>query len=163
VACGQNVTDLNTCEIYNPANNTWSGTGVMTGQRSFHTATLLPNGKVLAAAGISGGAYLKTSELFNPANGIWSSSGLMSYQRALPGTALLPNGLVLVVGGYNGSYLPSVERYDFRTGTWTLGAGNLSTARSGDSATWLPGSGKVLIAGGQNGSSYLNTAELYSQ
>ena len=41
----------------------------------FHTATLLPSGKVLAAGGYNGGA---TVELYDPATGLWTRIGDMS-------------------------------------------------------------------------------------
>ena len=41
--------------IYDPASNTWSASSSMARGRSAHSATLLPNGKVLVAAGLSQG------------------------------------------------------------------------------------------------------------
>ena len=37
-----------------PANGSWTATGDLNTGRSRHTATLLPNGKVLAAGGTNG-------------------------------------------------------------------------------------------------------------
>src|SRR5436190_6343834 len=38
---------LRTAELYDPATGLWSATGQLTGSEADHTATLLPNGKVL--------------------------------------------------------------------------------------------------------------------
>ena len=63
------------------------------------------------------------------------------------------------MGGYNGDYLASAELYDPATGTWTT-TGPLATPIYGHTATLLP-NGKVLVAGGYNGSIPLPSAELY--
>lgn len=70
------------------------------------------------------------------------------------------SGKVLIVGGGDsgGTALRSAEIYDPTLNTWSS-AGNLATERLLHTATLLL-SGKVLAAGGYNGS-YLNTAELY--
>src|SRR5437773_277270 len=83
-----------------------SGTFQLTGSlhtgRYFHTATLLPNGKVLVAGGSTGfpgGMLLASAELYDPASGNWTDTGNLASARWLHAATLLPNGKVLVVGG----------------------------------------------------------------
>lgn len=127
--------------------------------RTNHTATLLPNGRVLVAGGYDDTRTLATAESFDPGAGIWSGVGPMHESRFFHTATLLPDGRVLVVGGeYGGGYRATAELFAPATGTWTP-TGSMGVARSGHTATLLP-NGKVLVAGGFNGA-YLATAELY--
>ena len=106
--------------------------------RSSHTATLLPNGKVLIAGGFGSSGYLSSAELYDPASGMWSSTGGLSTARYEHTATLLPNGKVLVAGGENGSgSLSSAELYDPASGMWSS-TGSLSSARRDHTATLLP-------------------------
>jgi hypothetical protein len=48
--------------------------GRITTARSLHTATLLPNGKVLVAGG-EDFSYLASAQLYDPATALWSNTG----------------------------------------------------------------------------------------
>src|SRR5450755_1349289 len=52
----------------------FSATGSMTSARYNHTATLLPNGKVLIAGGTNGSTFLNTAELYDPASGTFTAT-----------------------------------------------------------------------------------------
>jgi hypothetical protein len=147
-------------QLYNPTNGTWSYPGYLAQARSGHTATLLPNGKVLVAGGsyldtLTGPLFLASAELYDPAAGSWSSTGSLGTGRSGHTATPLLNGKILVVGGQgtNSSFLTSAELYDPATGKWTP-TGSLGTAQSGHTATLFP-NGKVLVVGG-------TTAELYN-
>ena len=131
--------------------------------RDGHTATLLPNGKLLLAGGYNG-SCLASTELYEPATGQWRASGAMNVAREFHTTTVLPNGKVLAAGGQcgpGGGSLASAELYDPASETWTP-TGGLNIARSGQTATLLP-NGNVLVAGGYSSvSGVLVSAELYN-
>ena len=131
-----------------------AGRGVTTGSlntgRSSHTATLLPNGQVLVAAGFNGGA-ITSAELYDPASGSWSATGSLNTARDYHTATLLPNGRCWWQGDIMAAAsLSSAELYDPASGSWTA-TGSLNTARYCHTATLLP-NGKVLVAGGDDGS-----------
>ncbi len=139
---------------------TSTSTAPMGVARTSHTATLLPDGRVLVAGGFDDTGTLATAEYFDPGIGVWTGVGPMRDSRFFHTATLLPDGRVLVAGGeYSGGDRATAELFDPATGVWTP-TSSMSVARSGHTATLLP-NGKVLVAGGFDGVSYLTTAELY--
>jgi large repetitive protein len=141
-------------------------TGNMDTARRSHTATLLPDGKVLVTGGTGhvGGqpsAILGSAELYDRNSGAFTATGSMVEPRHTHTATLLPNGLVLVVGGTGtSSNLASAELYDPADGAFRP-TGSMSTARVGHTATLLS-DGRVLIAGGwAGGLAELSSAELF--
>jgi hypothetical protein len=65
---------LNSAELYDPASGTWSASGSLAVAREAHTATLWPNGKLLAAGGGIGVYALSMAELYNAAPGGFTPS-----------------------------------------------------------------------------------------
>jgi hypothetical protein len=140
----------------------FKNTGNLITARNKHTATLLPNGKVLVAGGTNSGSYLATAELYNPATGTWSVTGSLATTRIHHTATLLASGKVLVVGGQGDTGdLASAELYDPATGTWTP-TGSLITAR-GKLTTTLLADGKVLVVGGFSTATrgFFASAEVY--
>lgn len=132
----------------------------MTTQRAAHTATLLPDGRVLVAGGLGGGSGVASTEIFDPASESFVSGTSMNAARTGHSATLLSNGKVLIAGGYNGSYLASAELYDPVAKSFTA-VKAMNAARSGHVATLLP-NGKVLLAGGVGvGWTFLSSAEIY--
>jgi uncharacterized delta-60 repeat protein len=139
----------------------WIATGNLNVPRSGHTATLLPDGKVLVAGGgnisSTGAVTLDSAELYDPATGTWSAAGSLTRPRSGHTAMLLPSGKVLVVGGDSAG---TAELYDPAASSWTP-TGSLNTPRAAFAATLLS-TGKVLVAGGvDNSDETLFSAELY--
>jgi hypothetical protein len=65
------LTDLDSAELYDPANGTWTAAGTLTTAREGQMATLLPSGQVLIAAGFhySPSTWLSSAELYDSAAG----------------------------------------------------------------------------------------------
>ena len=88
-------------------------------RREVHTATLLPDGKVLVAGGRKGllangnADVLASAELFDAATGSWTPTLGMGGPREFHTATLLPDGTVLVAGGEgDAGTLTTAELYD---------------------------------------------------
>lgn len=159
-----NVGYLNDAEIFDPQTNTFTATSPLITGRGGHTATLLDNGLVLIAGGVSTTfAFAAQAELFDPAAGRFIPTGSLVTLRADGTATRLDDGTVLLAGGSatNFDNLAAAETYDPATGTFTA-AGNLGTATANHMAAKLA-NGLVLVAGGYlpTTSTYTTRAELY--
>jgi len=125
--------------------------GQMIDPRSGHTATLLPDGKVLIAGGMRRNQdFYKSAELYDPATGKFQrAAGEMNERRVGHIALLLRSGKVLIAGGWIGhGATDSAELYD--PATQKFSAVSRMTARRGRPSATMLADGDVLIAGGQD-------------
>jgi hypothetical protein len=139
-----------TAELFDPATGTWSMTGGLVVPRAGFTATLLPDGRVLAAGGVDvADNTLGSAEVYDPAAGTWRLTGSLVEPRLMHTATALPDGRVLVVGGMTDDFFMtttgSAEVFDPTADTWSA-AGSID-ARWLHTAT-LTDEGKVVVAGG---------------
>lgn len=137
----------------------WISAGTMLFERARHTATVLPNGKVLLAGGWDSKTYpVPVCELYDPSLGTFTSSASLPTTRVFHTATLLASGKVLVAGGQDAG--TSTEIYDPATDAFSPG-GPMNQNRQYASAVRLQ-SGDVLFMGGLDGSgAATNSAEIY--
>jgi hypothetical protein len=137
-------------ELFDPAHNSAQEIGSLAAARSGHTATLLPDGRVIVAGGYDG-EYLASMEGLDPSSDRWRSAGTLTEGRSGHTATVLPNGKILFIGGVGRgwSFLRSAELYDPTTGR-SEPVGPMSTTRESHTATLLD-DGRVLVIGGHNG------------
>ncbi len=170
-----------TAEIFNPLTGTFSPVvRHMVYDRVGHAAVLLRDGRVLLAGGKSGKIMtsrsprnlfwftpLETAEVFEPETNSFREVGGMRHPHYQDVATILRDGTVLVTGGWTLKGpavvgMPEAELFNPVTGTFQS-VGNLHVPRLEQTATLLPSSGQVMVAGGLNGEGNVTaTVEFYT-
>lgn len=162
---GDGFTFRSEIDIYDPSSDSWAYTGHLF-SRVGHTATLLPNGQVLLAAGYYN-EPVDDAKLYDPTANSLVDTGTLQTKRTGHSATLLSNGQVLVAGGRDATTgespgLTSAELYDPATGSWSY-TGSMNVLRTGHSAARLQ-EGFVLVAGGYDftsGAATIASTEFY--
>ena len=147
---------LASAELYDPVTMSWTATGSLLAPRVYHTATTLPDGRVLVAGNS------KSVEVYDPRSGSWTATSDLSEFRQGHTATLLLDGTVLVADGYaDGGALSTAEVYDPNNGTWTATAAtwapddDVGTGIRGPSTTaTLLADGTVLVTDGRSAKLY---------
>jgi hypothetical protein len=177
IAGGTNgTTNLNTAVKYDISTATPTTANVsntMAQPRASFTATLLGSGSVLIVGGKTGTLLAdRTAELFDPTTGsgtfidtgaLLSGEDKRSHTAVLIGGASTNSGKVLISGGVNGAGngTPSSTQFLYTPGSGTFASvAAMATARSNHAAISLS-TDSVLICGGTDGTSDLNSCERY--
>lgn len=159
---------LTSLEIYNPSGSFWTApAATLATPRSRHTATLLPNYKILILGGRNGaGAPLASAELYDPyLDSMTPVAATLTTAREDHTATLMADGRVLIAGGRGpAGTLASLEIYNPATNTFSTVGTSMANPRVGHAAEVLL-DGRVLLAGGSADGSDGNlstTANLYS-
>jgi hypothetical protein len=137
-----------------PTDSGWAQTAPMQYQRYYPTATVLPDGRVIAISGqIQGPLYATTHEIYDPKYGApWSTSATNSNMRYYPFVHVLPGKSTRLL--YSGPTLPEngtrmeILNLDVQSPSWQLSA--VVTIAGG--ATSMYDKGRLFKTGGLVGS-----------
>lgn len=142
---------------FDPTTRMFTRIGTLRTGRYNHTATRLPDGRILV---LGGGVSLDigaVADVVDERTGAVSDGGRLQQPRFRHASVALADGRVLVVGGSNRN---TAELWDPATNTFRLVAEPMRHVREHPTATLLA-DGRVLIAGGDTIASEYTFAELF--
>ena len=145
----------------------WTVAGSLAEARNYPRVTALPDGELLVTGGVDPAfpdVARATSELFDPARGTSTVLQPSGPGRVNHTATLARDDAVVIAGGtehYGGSWhaLDRVDVYDTETHRWSRAAP--MHAPRGDHAAVALRDGRVLVAGGEDGSFIYRSAEIY--
>ncbi|CAF2172856.1 unnamed protein product [Rotaria magnacalcarata] len=163
IAGGSN-SQVFTADLFDPMTGNTSTIFML--HRTAHTSTILSSPTLMLIGGLVGiGFSIKpqnTGQLFavgTPPSFKSVPNTMTDVRQSHTATRLGDSSdLVLIVGGFGNSFLSSASLYNMSSNMFVPLAAKLPTVLAFHTAAYLPPPiNKVLIAGGHNGSNYLNT------
>lgn len=170
----------NSCEIWNHISNAVTFAGSMSLCRSMHTATLLPNGKIIVVGGLSHdpSSFVKdlissttndfgcskstnTTEIYDPSTNRWEIGPALGTSRHNHSAIYIPDREALfIIGGQStlGDDCRVIEIIDVNTMKVKRMAGSLPY--NSDRAILLDNGTILCTNTDSNGSTYINTQQL---
>lgn len=150
-------------DLYDPATRAWSRGPKMHEARIAHTATALPDGRIMVTGGWRfDGETLNSVEFYDSARNAWDFGPPLRNARSYHTATLLGRSAVLVVGGLKSGDTTGVEGteiFDLQTGQWR--SGPRIGPRSGHAATAF-GDDHAVVVGGFSNDKHLQEAWLFS-
>ena len=159
-------------ELIDPSQNfaVWTA-GTMTTARSGHVGAPLPDGRILIAGGATGTSSGTSTEIFTPGatgtTGTIAAGPAMANAHSGTNASVLTTGAIMIAGGCTGGascagtsalcdvYTPVTGQ----AGTFASVA-SLGTASAAHAMILLP-TGRILVAGGYDGTGALTRVEIY--
>jgi hypothetical protein len=139
---------LRSSELYDPATGRWSAAGDLLDGHYDHSATLLPDGRVVVAG--ASWTYkpkaIATGEIFDLSTGRWTPTAPMVESRYADLGFTLDDGRVLVVGSGTSA---DAEIYDPAVDRW-VATRPMTSNRWYPTGALLP-DGRIIVVGGEAG------------
>jgi len=142
--CGTKI--LKSCELYDSVSNKFSmSAAVLKRERCGHTASALPDGRVIVCGGTGRPRFVTETEIYDPTTDSFSDGPIMIFGHSYHAAITLPNGNILILDGTEYEY-PHSEVYDWQKNEFSVES-RIASSESGHFAAMLP-TGKILIGGG---------------
>jgi len=138
-------------DLFDPVANSWQRLTDLQSVRWTHTATGLPNGKVLIAAGNDGSGANNNAELYDPAANAGNGStalipGSLTVGGWMNSAVALLNGDVFIAGGHNFTSVCPTSTANAQLYSYSLGTlsslSPMALPRTDFTATFLPSTGR---------------------
>lgn len=149
------TTAVAAAELWDPTSNAFRSVGALTEPRVGHTASLLPDGRVLVVGGAGADGPVASGEVWDAGSESFTPADALAEARHGHTATILGDGRVLVLGGRTGDGSELTQRaelWDPRTGSF-IEAGVLGEPRDAHTSTLLA-DGRVLVVGGYIGPGY---------
>lgn len=143
--------------IYNTENNTWTE-GAAPEIEIHHFQAVTYNNRIYAVGAMTGKYPYETPLphmlIYDPITNVWEQGPEIPKERRRGSCGVVIDGDNLymvsgIVDGHNSNHVPWMDRYDFKTGKWTILA---DAPRARDHFQAAIVDGKIYAAGGRNSS-----------